>query len=238
MSGVSSTMKTQSRKIIHAGINFLTIPVPVISSQTLLAFQQAVLANGLEFTRVEAPKNMISLLRDAPYPLQIAVSALDSQMGQLLVVTPQPKGSIELFIQEAEAATQAFETVWPATNRQIIRADATIRELYETTSPHAFQELWENRLGQPPQSLAAFGRPIRGGGLRFVMDPIEEPLPVQIEVKIESFLLDTTKIFVETQFTWPIPTAPQSPFNVRDRIKAVNDYSATHVQPFILGENK
>lgn len=192
MSGVSSTMKTQSRKIIHAGINFLTIPVPVISSQTLLAFQQAVLTNGLEFTRVEAPKNMISLLRDAPYPLQIAVSALEPQMGQFLVVTPQPRG-IELFIQEAEAATQAFESVWPAANRQIIHTDATIRELYETTSPHAFQELWENRLGQPPQSLAAFGRPIRGGGLRFVMDPIQEPLPVQIEVKISPFCLTQPK---------------------------------------------
>jgi hypothetical protein len=238
MSGVSSTMKAQSRLVIHAGINFLTLPMPMISSQTLLAFQQAVLASGLEFTRVEVPKNTISLLREAPYPLQIVVSALDPQMGQFVVVSPQPKGGIELFIREAEAATQAFETVWPAGNRQIIRADATIRELYETSSPHAFQELWENRLGQPPQSLTAFGRPIRGGGLRFVMDPIEEPLPCQIEVKIESFLLDTTKIFVETQFTWPIPTTPPSPFNVRDRINSLNDYSAAHVQPFILGEKK
>jgi hypothetical protein len=229
-------MKTQSRVIIHAGINFLSIPVPLVVPQTLLAFQQAVMAQGLEYNRVEAPKNTISLLRDTPYPLQVSVSAQESQVGQLLIITPQPKGSLDLFIKEAEAAVQAYESVWPAPNRQIVRADATIRDLYETTSQHAFQELWENRLGQPSQALSAFGRPIRGGGLRFVMDPVAEDLPVQIEVKIESFLLDTKKIFVETQFTWPIPPAPQSPFNVRERLEKMNSYIEAHVQPFISGE--
>lgn len=231
-------MKTQSRLIIHAGINWLTIPMPIVSPQTHLAFQQAVLENGLEFTRVELPQNTISLLRDTPYPLQITVSALDPQRGQLLVFTTQPKGSLGLFVQEAEATVQAYETVWPAVNRQIIHADATLRELYETTSQHAFQELWESRLGQSSQTLATFARPIRGGGLRFVMDPIPEDLPVQIEVKIESFLRDTTKIFVETQFTWPVPTAPGSSFNVKGRIDALNGYIETHVLPFISGEKK
>ncbi|MBI5841126.1 MAG: hypothetical protein HZB19_13600 [Chloroflexi bacterium] len=231
-------MKTQSRVIIHAGINFLSIPVPLIVPQTLLAFQQAVMTQGLEYNRVEAPKNTISLIRDTPYPLQVSVSAQESQVGQLLIVTPQPKGSLDLFIKEAEAAVQAYESVWPAPNRQIVRADATIRDLYETTSQHAFQELWETRLGQPSQALSAFGRPIRGGGLRFVMDPVAEDLPVQIEVKIESFLLDTTKIFVETQFTWPVPPAPQSPFNVRGRLEKMNSYIEAHVQPFISGEKK
>jgi hypothetical protein len=233
-------MKTQSRVIIHAGISFLTIPIPLVSKQTLLAFQQAILAHGLEFNRIEAPGNTISLFRDMPSKLQIVVSALEPKVGQLLIIAPQPKGSLvlDLFIKEAEAAVQAYESVWSAPIRQIVQADATIRELYETTSEHAFQELWENRLGQPSQALSAFGRPIRGGGLRFVMDPIAEDLPVQIEVKIESFLLDTTKIFVETQFTWPVPSAPQSPFNVRERLEKMYSYIETHIQPFISGEKK
>lgn len=231
-------MKTQSRVIIHTGINFMSIPVPLVGSQTLLAFQQAVMAQGLEYNRVEAPKNTIQLLRDTPYPLQITVSAHEAQVGQLLIVTQQPKGSLELFIKEAEAAVQAYETVWPAPNRQIVHADSTIRQLYETTSQHAFQELWENRLGQSSEALSAFGRPIRGGGLRFVMDPVPEDLPAQIEVKIESFLRDTRKIFVETQFTWPVPSEPQSPFKIRDRIEKMNLYIESHVQAFISGEEK
>lgn len=229
-------MKTQSRVIVHAGINFLSIPAPLIVPQTLLAFQQGVMAHGLEYNRVESQKNILSLFRDLPYPLQITVSTNESQVGQLLIVTPQPKGSLDLFIQEAEAAVQAYESVWVTQNRQIVHADATIRQLYETTSQHAFQELWESRLGQSSQTLSAFGRPIRGGGLRFVMDPIAEDLPAQIEVKIESFLRDTTKIFVETQFTWSVLSNPNSPFNVRERIKKMNDYIETNVQPFISGE--
>ncbi|MBI2331208.1 MAG: hypothetical protein HYU84_03425 [Chloroflexi bacterium] len=231
-------MKTQSRHIVHAGINFISVPVPVVVPQTLLAFQQAVLAHGLEYNRLEAPKNTISLFRDAPYPLQITVSAHESQVGQLLILTPQPKGSLDLFIQEAEAAIQAYESIWSVPNRQIIQADATIRQLYETTSQHAFQELWESRLGQTSQALSAFGRPIRGGGLRFVMDPVVEDLPAQIEVKIESFLLDTTKVFVETQFTWPALATPQSSFSVRERIKKMDSYIETNVQAFISGERK
>ena len=231
-------MKTQSRRIIHAGLNFLTLPVPGINPQTLLLFQQAVMASGLEFSKVELPKNSIVLLRDIPYPIQIRVTALDPQMGQLLIVSPKPEGGLDLFIKDAEAAVQAYETVWPAENRQIVVSDGTIRELYETTSQHAFQELWENRLGQSAQTLTAFGRPIRGGGLRFVMDPIQEELPVRIEIKIESFLMDTTKIFVETQFSWQVPTPPGSPFEVRMRLEKINTFIANNVIQFLSGGTK
>jgi hypothetical protein len=228
-------MKRQSRIIIHVGINFITVPAPLISQQTLLGFQQAVLNQGLEYNRMEMPKNAIVLLRDAPYPLQISVMSHESQVGQLLVVTPQPKGSLELFVSEADAAIQAFESVWPATNRQIVRADATIRMLYETTGQHAFQELWESRLGQSSQALSIFDRPVLGGGLRFVLNPVDEELPNQIEIKIESLLSDSTKILVETQFTWPIPTAAGISFQIKERIESMKAYIDSHVEPFIVG---
>jgi len=164
---------------------------------------------------------------------------LEPQVGQILVVAPNPKGSLNLFIQEMEAALKAFEAVWPAQNRQVIKSDATLRELHETTSQHAFQELWEKRLGQPTQSLAVFERPIRGGGLRFVMDPIpNEDEPVQIEVKIESFLGDTSKIFVETQFIWLKPTAPGTPIEPGERLSQMNAYIEKQVHRFLSGENK
>lgn len=229
-------MKTQSRMIIHVGINFISAPAPLVSQQTVLLFQQAIMAHGLEYNRVETVKNAVSLLREAPSPLQISVASIEAQMGQLVIVAPQPKVPLDLFIKEAEAAIQAYESAWQVPSRQIVHADATIRQLYETTSQHAFQELWESRLGQSSQALSVFGRPVRGGGLRFVMDPVNEELPAQIEVKVESLLSDTTKIFVETQFTWPIPSAPQTSFNVKERIETMNSYIEAHVQPFISGE--
>lgn len=230
-------MNPHSRYVIHVGINLLTIPAPVITHQSSLAFQQAIIANGLEYTRVENLTDKIVLTREKPSVLQVVVGSLEPQIGQVLVVAPHPKGSLELFIQEAEAVLKAFDAVWPARNRQIIKSDATLRELHETTSEHAFQELWEKRLGQKPQSLSVFGRPIRGGGLRFVMDPLpHEEEPVQIEVKIESFLRDTSKIFVETQFIWIRPTAPGAGMNVRDRLSQINSYVQEQVGAFLLGE--
>jgi len=232
-------MKPHSRLIVFAGINFLTLPAPIIAYQTSLAFQQSIVSNGLEFIRVENPKNSIVISRETPYPLQITVSLLEPQpIGQIMIIAPQPKGGLDLFIKETEAAIQAFESVWPADKRQIIKADATIRDLYETTSEHAFQELWEKRLGQTSKSLEAFGRPIRGGGLRFVLDPIPGDLPVQIDVKVESFLSDTTKIFIETQFNWLLPTNPGTPFEASKRLAEMNSYIDNEINAFLTGENK
>ena len=225
-------MKPQSRHIIHLGINVITIPAPIITRQSSLMFQQAILSSGLDFTKVENRENQIVLVREIPAHLQMAVSSLESQAGQLLVVSNQ--GPLSLFIQETEAVITAFENVWPATNRQIIKGDSTIRELYETTSDHAFQELWEKRLKQPSELLGTFGRPIRGGGLRFVMDPLpQEDDPVLIEVKIESFLQDTTKIFVETQFTWLKPTLPGSKIEAKEWLERINSYIEKEVQAFL-----
>jgi hypothetical protein len=230
-------MRPHSRHIIHLGINFITVPVPVITSQSSLMFQQAVISEGLDFVRAENPGNQIRLTREAPSPLQITVGVLGPQIGQVLIVAPHPKASLGLFIQEVEAALGAFQTVWPAQSRQIIKSDGTIRELHEVAGKHAFQELWEERLGQSSQALAAFGRPVRGGGLRFVMDPLpDEDEPVQIEIKIESFLSDTTKMFVETQFTWPKATAAGAPFAAREKLSLMNSYIENQVYRFISGE--
>jgi hypothetical protein len=229
-------MKPHSRYVVHLGINFITIPVPIISHQTNLMFQQAVISHGLEFIKIESPKNQVVLTRESPSPLQVTISALEPQIGQVLIVAPNPKVSLELFIQEAEAALNAFEEVWSTQGRQIIRCDATIRELHETSGKHAFQELWEQRLNQSSQALAAFGRPIRGGGLRFVMDPVpNESEPIQIEVKIESFLRDTSKLFVESQFIWPQPSPQGAPFNVRERLAQMDSYIQNQVYSFLSG---
>ena len=152
------------------------MPAPLISLQTILGFQQAVINQGLEYNRIETPKNAIALLRDMPHPLQISLISHESQVGQLLVVTPQPKGSLERFVSEADAAIQAFESVWPATKPQIVHTDVTIRMLYETSSQHAFQELWESRLKQSP------------AGVSFHIKERIESMKAYIDSQVEPFI--------------------------------------------------
>jgi hypothetical protein len=230
-------IKPHSRHLIHVGVNFLVTPAPAISPPALLAFQQALFSEGLEFQKVENTGSQLLVVRERPSPLHISiVTNTGSPVGQILIIGPNLTTGLDYFIQDAEAALRAFETVWTMQNRQMIQGDATIRDLYETTSQHAFQELWESRLGQSSQALAAFGRPIRGGGLRFVMDPLPgESEPVQIEVKIESFLTDASKIFLETQFTWRNASGQPVQFNVHDRLKLMDEYIKNPIQAFITG---
>ena len=227
-------MKPDSRSVVHIGINFLTAPPPVVGLQQSLAFQQAILASGLEFVRVENPPNGIQIVREAPYPLHITAGLVEQGAGQLLCISPQPRGSLELFIQEVEAALSAFETTWPAPNRQLLRCDATLRELHDASTPHAFQEIWEGRLGQPLQALAPFARPVRGGGLRLVLEPLPgEADPLQIELRIESYLRDPSKLYLEIQMNWLRPQPPAAPFDPRRRLTQLNGFVEESLYGFL-----
>jgi hypothetical protein len=215
------------------GINFVVVPPPAVSQGTGLAFQDALIQQSIEFDKVSYGEDDLKIIRERP-PLQIVISSPSNQpTGQLLIIAPHPARPLESFIQETEFVVEAFESVWTSQQRQIIRRDVTIRDLYETDQ-HAFRELWERRLDQSEDSLAVFGRKVLGGGLRLVMPP-EPGKPAQIEVKIESYLKDTSKVFVETQFTWPAPTPPDVSFEPRARLCEVNDYAKSEVLDFIRG---
>ena len=230
-------MKKYSEQLIHIGINFLTLPGVIISAQNSLKFQQEIISSGLEFTKVEiAPdNNRISIIRESPSPLHILVSVQQPPVAQLTIIAPHPKTTIDLFVDEVEAVIRAYEATWPAESRKVVHSDGAIRELLEASGEytHAFQELWEMRLKQSAESLKIFGKPIRGGGLRFVLNPLPTDAdPVQIEVKIESYLQNTKMIFVETIFNW----FTQTPINPKERIVSMDAYIKEHVHKFILGE--
>lgn len=230
-------MNTETRQTIHLGINFLISPVPPLDSNSKLRFQQSLATSGIDFSHVELKEREIVVIREASPRLEIKVAALPgAPLGQLLIVSPDPRCDLRLFAKDAEAIIEAFEATWTMPSRQIISSDVTLRDLYESSSEHAFQELWEGRLKQPPDSLARLGRPVLGGGLRFVMPPLsDEPYPHQIEVKIESFLRDSKKVFVETQFTWTAPTPPSVPWDAQKRLEQVDRYVEDQVETFVVG---
>ncbi|MCZ7570984.1 MAG: hypothetical protein M5U01_20750 [Ardenticatenaceae bacterium] len=233
-------MYPDTRQTIYMGINFITSPEPIVDKRSHITFQQSLLTHGVDFDRAEQPERQIVVVREAPTRLLVKVVSTPS-IGQLLVVSEDPRADLdlELFSRNVEATVAAFEATWPARNRQLIRSDATFRDLFETSAEHAFQELWEVRLHQPADSLAVLGRPVLGGGLRFVMPAqSNEADPVQIEVKIESFLQDSKKIFVETQFVWSQSAPPAVPLNGEQRLKQVDAYIGNTVIPFITGEDR
>ncbi len=234
-------MKSESRHPIHMGVNFVITPPPIINPEYYLRFQEALMSCSVDFTNVGSQErredNRIEVIRETPTPLQILVIASNVQpTGQLLILaTPEPKRPLEYFIQEAEQIVEAFETTWPVPQRQIIKKDVALRDLYEASSDHAFRELWEIRLGQSGDMLGIFGRPVLGGGLRFVMPPQPNNL-TQVEVKVESFLRDTSKIYIDVQFFWLEPGVAGQSIDPRAPLLEADEFIKARVHSFMKGE--
>jgi hypothetical protein len=229
-------MKEGSRQVIHSGIHCVFAPPPVINNQMLINFQQAIITRSIDLTTISYKDDLITIARDQPVQLQVIVAAPPKQPTGEFVIISTSSSSLVLnsFIQEAEYIVEAFEEVWQLSQRQIISQDVTIRALYETDAEHAFQEIWESRLKQPGDSLSVLGGLVLGGGMRFVIPP-QQDLNAQIEVKIESFLRDSRKIFIETQFVWPQPIAQGIPFAPREILEKVNQYTEIKVLKFMSG---
>ena len=200
-------IKIDSRETIHFGINFLFAPAPVIEQTKVIDLQHNLTEGGVDFATVNRTQKSIELSRtDGPLSLLIAIPA--PQVGQLLVRSPNPQRALNLFQKEVESIGRAYESTWsrPA---QFLKRDAAIHCLYACENcDHAFRYIWEQLLGQNRSDARHLGRPLAGGGLRFVMPPTrdEKPEPTVVELKIESFLRDPSKIYVETHLSLPTPS--------------------------------
>jgi hypothetical protein len=218
---------------IYVGVNFVLTPAISLSLDNRLKFQQQLEEMDINLTDISYDKQASTLvaLRKSPMPLEVRMISPAQPVTQLLIIVPQIDGrSIDGVGREACDIAQAFSTVWP--NRQIIQADATIRKLYPSSQEHAFQELWEGFLKQSSQSLTAFKRPVLGGGLRFVIPPISsEPALPQVDIKIESYLQDTQKIFIEVQCIWT--QSQSSRLDPDTKLEQVDNFMQKELMDFI-----
>ncbi len=233
-------MNPDTRQTIHVGINYVLAPTPVIDRESYLTFQKVLSLRGVDVSQTNFVEGSIQISRDAPTQFQIKVAAVpNSPVGHLLILAPGQWSGLKAIIKEIEAVVSAFDQTWGMHQRQIIASDASMRDLYETSAEHAFKELWETRLGQTEAALSQLGGAVLGGGLRFVIPNLgETPAHFNAEVKIESFLQDSSQIFVETQITWPTPLPPGSPLNPAEKLNQVNSYIETHLIPFITGASQ
>jgi len=233
-------MRPDTKQSYHFGVNFVFAPPPNLGAGVALRFQQLLAEPevGLVFDQMQVQKGPTgqpvgyTFVRQAPM-LQVTIGQPSPQVGQLLMVAPNPGRLVTDFVTDAEAVAQTFRQCWPGPI-QVVRRDCTIRNLYEVNAGHAFQFLWAQRLRQPEEAVQAFGRPILGGGLRFVMPPRSDvPNDCTLEVKVESLLADPRKLFVETQAVWEAPLPPGSEPNPRELIEEVGEYADHQVVDFI-----
>ncbi len=229
-------MRVDTCQSLHFGVNYFVAPVPNVDGTQMRKFLQEIAEEGIEFDRTSKGAAQLQFARGTDAPLEVKVAQAGPQVGQLVIIAPHPRRLLSLFIEEAQAICEAFRHVWPG-KFQIVSRDCTIRRLYESEGDHAFEFLWERRLRQPAEQLKVFGRLVLGGGLRFVMPPEgTEDDPVQTEVKVESYLRDSKKIFVEVQFAWPQPGDPSNLMEPGTMLTAVESFADEQVVAFILGD--
>jgi hypothetical protein len=204
-----------------------------------LNFQRALLENGLEFSQSVSRENGFQLRRGAPSsPLQVTVEGPAPQVHSLQILAANPVYDLEVFCRDAEAAMSAYQATWPADTWQVLNTSAKICHLYSSRS-HTFQYLWEVRLGQSSEDFRRLGnRPVSGGGLRLVMPPhsVDGQEPVSIELRLESFLREPTRLLVETTFTWPRPRTVMAGqrFEPARYLEAAEQFAANDVWEFLV----
>jgi len=221
----------ESKTSSHFSISFVIAGGWTAEPSVQIDFQKALLENGLEFSQTNFYKNGFQLRREAPSsPLQILLESPAPQIHNLKILAISPNCDLDYFCRESEAVTIAYQQIWPAEQYQILNTTARIDHLY-STKIHAFQYLWENRLNQSPEDFKALGgRPVHAGTQE----------PVTIELRIESFLREPSKLLVETAFTWPKPRiiSREGRFGPRPYLETVENFAATEVWNFITKSNQ
>ncbi|MHC4503761.1 MAG: hypothetical protein ACYTFI_10680 [Planctomycetota bacterium] len=166
-------------------------------------FEGELASAGLEFDMRETPPNALVFVRTKnDKNLQLRIAVPGPGVAQIILVAPNPGVAFGAFGREAESACKAMAKVWPKV-KTVVHREVTIRHLYDAEGKHAFKFLWEKRLGQKSEDLSVFGR-VLGGGIRLVVPPTRQQ-PTQLNIRVESYLKDSRKIFVEVQCHWPSP---------------------------------
>ncbi|EKR65144.1 MULTISPECIES: hypothetical protein [Leptospira] len=226
----------RNRNIIHVGLSDLFLPIIVRSKSEVLQFQSNLEELGIEITGTNYGPNQNILTRQLSQSvLTIQLINAGPNITQLLIISENPDGSLESIEEDFERVLEAFDKVWPIQGKNVVKSDLTVRLLVDSSTEHAFGEIWEKRLRQNRDSLQQLGRPILGGGLRFVLPPLnsQDPEDHGIEIKIESFFPDPRKVFIEAIFLWGTPRMISEKWNASDRIQKVIQYSEQHLIPFL-----
>jgi len=229
---------------LHFGVNFVFSPPVLMDSVHLRQFEGAMAERLIEFDLRQARPQGGMAFRRSEGQLEVGVGPVGpgAPIAQLVIRAPQPRRLLEEFVGEATEIVDAFYRVWDRPIR-IVARDCTIRHLYAVHEPaHAFQFLWENRLKQQPGSLEVFGRQVLGGGLRLVMPAMggsEEggvhgpEGPETIELKIESYLRDSSKLYVDVAFQWPTPQAVEKRMDAKSLLERVHAFAVNEVVRFL-----
>jgi len=234
MSEGASLMRADTRQAIYVALNFVFAPAPSLDRNSHLKLQQALSAEGVDYTDCQRAPNIFTVTRTGTPPLQVRIALVPPAPIAQLVIESENIGGVdrEYFCKDAEAVVTAFGKTWPET-KQMLSVDATLRDLFESSEQHAFAEIWEKRLGREAAEFAGLG-PVMGGGFRLLVPPLPTDSDPQIvDIVIESFLADPKKMYLQASFKWPKPLNPGAPMQPVAYVERAEKYVREKLVPFM-----
>lgn len=231
-----------SKTSVHFGINFLLAGPWGHEKGVILEFQKALLDGGVEFTQTAVRPAGFSLIRNETSPMQVILESPNPQVHTLQIASANPQYDLDMFSRESQVVVTAYQKTWRHPQYQVLNSGGVIRHLY-SVKDHAFKYIWEQRLGQSGEDFKLLdSRPVAGGGLRLLIPPHQKEggEPVSIEIRIESFLREAQKLFVETVFTWPQPRIVNETngFDCQGRLSEIEAFAANQVWDFIAKQKE
>lgn len=225
-------MLLHTGQTIHLGVGFIFAPQPLLDPGHALKFEQELASRDLIFTQRHAPPGGLILTREAS-PLQVHITH-QGPPATALSVNAQGSGVlVDDVVDEAEKVIQAYGAAWGEQAVQVIHREVTLHRLFDVAEEHAFQFLWERRLGCAAAQLNAFTRPVLGGGLRFVIPQTDQG--PNVDFRIESYFPNAKKLFVEVAMKWGGPIPGQTLPDPAPLIREADRFTETEVAQFITG---
>ena len=241
-------MREESRHTIHLGVNFVFAPKPDLAAGKHLEFQARLAQEQIEFDQAVRREGHALFVRSGPLVLQVRVGGTDqpaAPLGQLLIIAKADLDSgsvdagvsVEDFKATASTVCETFHELWPGA-LQIASQDTAVHLLFDSGRDHAFGYLWEDWLGQDASKLAVLGQKVLGGGLRFVMPPVQgDEHPTTLEVKVESFLREPRKLYIEATLQQPAPPGGRTLMEPGQLVDTIIDCVDERVIPFVQAKS-
>lgn len=235
-------MIEESRQTLQLSVGFLVAPALELSDERFAALRSRLDEEGIRFEQAEQQDNAVFLLRQQPSTLHVQVTngSLPGPeappVTQFVVVTAVSQeaaaSSPTEFADVAHEITDIARDVWPEMEH-VLGWSTALRAIFASSTEHSFQYLWEQRLGQPADSLALFARPIVGGGMRVLLAPGAGPdEQFQVEIKVESLLEDPRQLYLELDLGSTAP-GPMSLMNPTTLVNVTEDLLQDRVIPFL-----
>lgn len=236
-------MIEHSRQTIQFTVGFLIGPALELDEERIAAFRARLEEEDIRFEHAEHADSTLVLARNAPSSLQVQIAS--GQVGggpepvpvtQIVIATAIAQdvavAAVGDFADAAHEVTDVARDVWPEME-YVLGWNTGVRSLFASSTEHSFQYLWEQRLGRDTQELSVFGRPILGGGLRLMFPPGQaEGEHYQAEVRVESFLEDVRRLYVEVNLAHGNPE-PINALNPTTLIQATEAFMDERVLPFL-----